>query len=122
VAEPSRHLQWAKNNEELAESFNLDDSFEVDWAIVILFYSAVHYVDAYLSSRTRRQPDHAGREQEIQSDVLLSTMWREYRELKRMSRDARYELAPFTELHFRKARILLGKIKDEILPRLRPYV
>jgi hypothetical protein len=95
VAEPSRHLQWAKNNEELAESFNLEDSFEVDWAIIVLFYSAVHYVDAYLSSRTKRQPDHASREQEIQSDILLSSMWREYRELKRMSRDARYELAPF---------------------------
>jgi hypothetical protein len=59
VAEPSRHLQWAKNNEELAESFNLDDNFEVDRAIIVLFYAAVHYVDAYLSSRTKRQPDHA---------------------------------------------------------------
>lgn len=94
----------------------------MDWAITVLFYSAVHYVDAYLSSRTKRQPDHVGREQEIQRDVFLSSMWREYRELERMSRDARYELAPFTESHFRKARLLLKRIKDEILPRLRTYV
>jgi hypothetical protein len=43
------HLNRAQDNERLAGSLDLNSAINVDWAITILFYAALHYVDAYLA-------------------------------------------------------------------------
>ena len=84
------HLSWAQGNEKFAGSFYLDDQIEINWAITVLFYSAVHYVDAYLVRHNDKQPDRYGRDGAIMRDDNLFFIWRHYKRLKDMSRSARY--------------------------------
>ncbi len=51
------HLAKARSNEESLASLNLDNSRFLDWAITVMFYAALHYVDAFLAtSATSQQP------------------------------------------------------------------
>jgi hypothetical protein len=90
----------------------------VDWCIAVLFYAAVHYVDAYLEARSKRAQIHAERERAIADDAILPQIWDDYRELKRMSREARYEMAEYSGTDVTKAKRLLANIKAIILPRV----
>ncbi|MGH9343341.1 MAG: hypothetical protein ACRD19_06230 [Terriglobia bacterium] len=114
----AKHLNWAKNNENLADTFDPADSFNVDWAITILFYAAVHYIDAYLAARGRRAQAHDQREREIADDPILAQVWENYRQLKRMSRDARYEMAEYRKNDLEKARLCLEAVKHVVIPRV----
>lgn len=114
MATAQEHFSWAQENEYLADTFRLDDNLETNWAITILFYAAVHYVDSYLSARNRREPDHDGREKQIALDDFFQPIRKDYKHLKNMSRAARYELAPYTEHDFRKAQSHLFRIRDHI--------
>lgn len=48
---PSRdeHLAKAQGNETFAVSITHENQTKIDWTLVILFYVAVHYVEAYLA-------------------------------------------------------------------------
>jgi hypothetical protein len=114
----ARHLHWAKYNESLADTFELTDSFNVDWCITVLFYAAVHYVDGYLDARSKRVQLHDERERAIADDVILLQIYHDYRALRRMSREARYEMAEYSRRDAEKAKRMLANIKAIILPRM----
>lgn len=119
MAKPYEHLEWAEKTEAFANSLDRSDNVEVNWAITALFYAAVHYVDAYLVSRGNRQLDHQGRDYEIrQNNDFLKPIWKDYKRLKDMSREARYELAPYGEREFIRASSLLNTIKRHISQKL----
>jgi hypothetical protein len=112
------HLSRAIENEQFADSLNSSSSLETDWAITALFYSAVHYVDAYLVVARSKPIDHQERERMIERNGTLSGIFMPYRELKRMSRAARYDIASYGPRELAKAKRLLGEIKAVITPRL----
>ena len=112
------HLNRAIENEQFADSLNSSSSLETDWAITALFYSAVHYVDAYLVVARSKPIDHQERERMIERNGTLSGIFMPYRELKRMSRAARYDIAAYGPRELAKAKRLLGEIKAVITPRL----
>lgn len=114
----AKHLKWARDNESLAETFSLIDHFDADWCITVVFYAAVHYVDAYLAARDRTVGDHSEREHAIAHDAILSQIFGQYTELKRMSREARYQMAEYSEPEVKKAKRFLETIKTIILPRI----
>ena len=115
----TQHLSWAENNEGLVEIFRTTDSFEINWAIPVVFYAAVHYVDAYLVRFRQRQHDHFGREREVQIDPYLSTIWKDYRRLKNLSRAARYECAPYFLKELNESKLRLASIKAPVYGRLK---
>lgn len=95
------HIQRAQNNEEFYRSFDLDTTPYIDWAVTSLFYAALHYVDAGLHEhRTRANPQgihpevHEDRTPAVQHN--FPRLYRNYRELKSGSEDARYNLKPFS--------------------------
>lgn len=47
---PSRqeHLDKAEHNENIARQILMPNNSCLDWAVIALFYSAAHYVDAYI--------------------------------------------------------------------------
>ncbi len=115
-----KHLHWAKQNHHLAGEFEqATDSFEADWCITILFYAAVHYVDAYLAARSRRVQDHEERERQIADDGILEQIHSAYMNLKRMSREARYEMADYTQTHVEKAKKHLQSVSSILEPHFR---
>jgi hypothetical protein len=96
VPERSKHRERAVKNENLARSvLDLDDEFQVDWFVTMLFYSAVHYVDAFLAGKNVHPPDHGSRDSAIENNASISAIYNDYRRLKDRSTKARYEIANF---------------------------
>jgi hypothetical protein len=92
------YLEQARRNSAFAAHIRRSKCEYLDWAATCLFYSAVHYVNAYFvkfgigiprrhSSADRHNP---GRTNIVQQEPSLKIA--NYRHLDDESRDARYEL------------------------------
>lgn len=118
---PSRdvHLTRAEQNEQFARTLNLDDSFYTDWAIAILFYSALHYIDAYFALTHVHPRDHDKRDAAIEKNGTLTEIYRDYRRLKDVSEDARYDAAGFDRSKFMEMDTRFTRIKQLVQARIR---
>lgn len=123
------YIQQAAHNFELAEHLRANRTDCLDWAATCLFYSAVHYVNAYLVKHAiaipRRHRAGAdakkkpGRLNIVQQDPALKTIYPNYRHLDDESRDARYELKkPSTNDYDSFLIPQFQKVKNYILPRV----
>jgi len=83
------HLRQAHHNEQFFLSF--DRGIYSDWAMTVLYYAALQYVDALLAHLGILDPGgHDVRECHIRSRNELRPIHREYFRLKSRSRNARY--------------------------------
>jgi hypothetical protein len=119
VPTKNEHKAKAIHNERFVAS--LADPYW-DWAITGTFYTAVHYVMAYLATKNVHPVLHQVRNSQIHRDPVLNPIYVDYRELQDSSEDARYmERVPVTA--FKKSdleRLMerLERIKGIIMPRL----
>ena len=92
----SEHLSKAQHNEVFASTLNQDPNYASyrDWAVTGYFYSAIHYIEAYLASKVPavHSPDHRARDAVVGSDSVLLPIYDQYRELKDDSTNARYNM------------------------------
>ena len=88
-----QHLSFAESNERFAGSIAALPTRFPDWEITVLFYSALHYADAFLSTQGIHPRNHDSR---IESIKLYISAWEDYRHLYRLSLGARYNMASFT--------------------------
>lgn len=101
--DPTFHISKAKRNERFYRKHDLDKSTFNEWAVVTLFYSSLHYIDAVLSlditlSDKLRDPNkHTLRKQAISQCKSLLPIAREYFELSDRSWEARYNQTFFRE-------------------------
>ena len=67
----AEHISKAEHNENFATTLNSDGSYPDyrDWVVTAYFYSAVHYVEAYLATLGKHSPDHRIRDADIGSDA-----------------------------------------------------
>jgi len=100
---PTFHVSKAKRNERFYRKHDLDKSTFNEWAVVTLFYSSLHYVDAVLSLDTDlpdalRDPDnHFFRNQAVSQCKALLPIASKYLQLSDRSREARYNQTFFRE-------------------------
>lgn len=101
--DPAFHISKAKRNERFYRKHDLDKSTFNEWAVVTLFYSSLHYIDAVLSLDTDlpdelRDPDnhHDRRDAVLQCRALLPIV-NKYLQLSERSRQARYNQTSFRE-------------------------
>ena len=91
----SEHLARAEKNEKycdlLRSSIQSSETYR-DWEIVGLFYSALHYVDAYLARIPFHPRSHGTRNNLVRMTSELRPIHRSYLTLYDRGRDARYEL------------------------------
>ena len=90
-----QHLANAERNQRL--SIALQTSADVDWAVTVLFYAALHLVEATLAPVVH-SPNHKIRNETVQLDPRLRPIHHHYRDLYHRSLDARYDCVPFTTL------------------------
>jgi hypothetical protein len=104
-----QHQRQAEHNRAFVQSFDLDTSPYLDWAVTAIFYTALHLEEWYLRTRglTGRR-DHQLRDAYIARMSELKGIYAEYTELKYQSEASRYECVSFTP----------GSIKNDLLPRL----
>lgn len=91
MRKPQDHVNQAKFNEQLVVF--LDGTAYPDWRATAVFYTAVHYVQAYFISLTppRRFDRHKDRDTAIENDKHICAIWNNYRSLKDWSRRTRYD-------------------------------
>ena len=96
------HIAKAERNERFYDSVtrNLASSQEHyhDWAVTGLFYSSLHYVDAYLDVGLGLHPEsHIQRRGLVAKVHQLRSIERLYTTLYLISLEARYGISTFTE-------------------------
>ena len=96
MPDPANHLLQAQKNERFYQQLDLDSTEFHDWAIIGLFYSALHYIDAYLATQGLENiSNHGIRLNEVsRAESPLFPIYPSYRHLYQWSRWARYELIP----------------------------
>lgn len=112
------HLQKATDNETLARSLNWDDTTEADWAVTMLFYSALHYIDAFLAGKNTHPRDHQARDSAIENNGTISVLYNDYRRLKDGSRSARYDFPAFQRNDLSRFDQRFARVKSFILERV----
>lgn len=91
-----QHVQKAEGNLAFALSLPLDIQARIDWALVAVFYAALHYVEAYLADTGWHLRSHQTRDNVIGRDANLKKIFHEYQDLKFYAYNARYEVLNFT--------------------------
>jgi hypothetical protein len=118
---PSRdeHLEKAQGNETFAASITHENQTRIDWTLIVLFYAAVHYVEAYLGVRLGLHArSHTMRDNYVAKDANLRKIYSSYQHLKYFGYNARYEVFRFTVIHIQEATNCLADIKTKLLPLL----
>lgn len=100
MASRSRHLDEAQRFRRLAERLAAgaaDESAELQWAIVLAFYSGLHYVEAFFADLGLHSIDHHDRATLLaDANVGFPDDAKDaYAQLKQWSTQARYELRRF---------------------------
>jgi hypothetical protein len=100
---PDDHLDQARRNLALAEDFLRDhaaDSTYVQWAVMTIFYCAVHCMQAHLMRHGQRPRTHEARGRLIANPAygVPIDVQTAYELLRQRSRAVRYDLATFDPL------------------------
>ena len=109
----NQHLALAESNEQFAESIaSLPVRFP-GWETTVLFYSALHYADAFLSTQGIHPRNHDSRIESVKRHI---STWEDFRHLYRLSLSARYNMASFTPAVADAVKAgPFSRVKEEIL-------
>ena len=108
------HLIRAQENEKLASALRPKFPVCADWAITILFYAALHYIDAFLAGKNLHPLNHDARDKQVEQNGSLTDIYDDYRRLKDLSRAARYEIACYPPEAVEMANGRLARIKEHL--------
>jgi hypothetical protein len=92
----AEHQIQAERNYALVATLKAANPVFHEWAAVGLFYSSLHYLEAYLAFLGEHPEGHAERGRAFQDHSALVPVWNDYRMLKDYSEDARYRCVAFT--------------------------
>ena len=112
------HLAQAARNLQFYNSFDRINFSE--WAVTVLFYAALQYVDAFLATRQIHPMKHDIRDRLINRLAELKPIYSHYSFMKSHSRTARY--APPTNFTDQEVRDLELVHLDAIRQALQPYL
>ena len=91
------HIRKARNNRSFANAIKTDVPTLREWRVTVSFYSALHFVQAWLSYRGVFPENHGERSRCIMGDNSLASIWRTYRDLSDLAHKARYTVVPVTD-------------------------
>lgn len=84
----------------------------------MLFYLALHYVDAFLAGKQLHPLNRDRRDEEIAKNGTIAPIFKDYRRLEDLSRSARYDIASYTIETLRSAAYRLSQIKTHVYARM----
>ena len=108
------HYQKADKNSNFAKALQPIDSTVIGWSLVVLFYSALHYVEAFNAKHNTRFANHIERNADICRNPQLSKIYRDYMDLMNFSWNARYQCAHFTRQELAEALAAHSAIESRI--------
>ena len=110
------HIAKAERNEKFAETVCKTKYYE--WAITIIFYSALHYVDAVLAASGIHPENHTDRGDAMGVNPTLLRVREEYRLLETLSRNSRYRAMRIDENDLGKAQAAFGALRSHLRSRM----
>ena len=109
------HINWATHDRGFWTSIDLDRTSFADWVVTGMFYESVHWIEAFLATKSRHSKAHAERKTSIVSQKAeLQPIWKDYRKLESDSRNARYNCYKHTAEEARQLIPLVDNIKGHI--------
>jgi hypothetical protein len=115
----AEHLTKARHNLAFLNTIDVTDDTFADWAIVVLFYRALHLVSAVIHTHGRDHGNsHAERQRQVDA-IFPSGTAQSYRRLRSRSRVVRYEQVRSTAADFGR---LLTSDFDPLLREVRSQV
>jgi len=114
------HLQKADHNRQFSDDITqLPDDYR-DWRITAIFYAALHILQAYFVAKNTEYPTkHQERDELIQRDPNLRTLWDDYRELKTLSVTSRYQCLPINDFDITEAKQHFDAIRNHVMSLLK---
>ena len=94
------HFTQAEKNKQVADFLAANSTVAnrySQWEVVTMFYSALHYVDAFLATKGIHPPDHITRNGHVAIQYELKPISNNYQNLYHRSKDARYRLKEFPQ-------------------------
>ena len=101
MAAESEHFTQAEKNEQISTFLSANRTVGNRYSqreVVMMFYSALHYVDAVLATKGIHPTSHISRNGHVATNSDLKTISTKYTNLYHRSRDARYRLKTFDNL------------------------
>jgi hypothetical protein len=86
-----QHLEQWKHNRQFAKT--IDGQYR-DWQINVIFYTALHIIDAALASLGVIVSEHTERNQQVRTNGSFAAVRNSYLDLYRISRVTRYDAEP----------------------------
>ena len=121
--EQKDHISKAGHNESFWKKLYEENPAKyLDWAVVGIFYSAMHYIDAcYYKKSKKHFKNHEMADSEISRDKDLAVVYADYRDLKQYRWYASYKSKSFTKEDIQKDLLpSFDKIKTVMLSLLAP--
>jgi|SRR6185437_14924822 len=91
MATPAQHIKQWSHNRKFAKT--IDRSFP-DWQINVIFYAALHAVDAALATLGVCVNNHTERNDQVKTNSAFAQIRTQYINLYRISRVTRYDAEP----------------------------
>ena len=111
------HVKKAEGNQTFADSIEPTSQARIDWKLIVFFYTAMHYVEAYLAkSIGMHLRSHTTRDNYVSRESNLKKVRVSYGHLKFYGYNARYEPDTFTAQDVQDAADYLAQLKSELLP------
>jgi hypothetical protein len=119
VPTKNQHVKKATENEAFFQ--NLDESTQasINWKLVVLFYTGLHYVEAYLAKTlNQHNRSHTTRDNCVSRETSLRKIRAQYNHLKFYGYNARYEEDQFTASDVSDALAYLKEVREQLVPLL----
>jgi hypothetical protein len=122
MASQAEHIEKAEHDE--AFCLSIKETPYLDWVVIGIYYSALHYTESYLAIKDEHPDNHPFRNNIIEGDPNLG--WRFYVKMYKPLRDdsyeARYKIRTFTPEEVQKDIIPLLEAIKHHLKRFVPQI
>jgi hypothetical protein len=112
-----QHIKKAERNEVFAEFLATKTKY-LDWAVTVLFYAALHYIDAILAVSLADPEDHKERKAQMAVNDTTRRVYREYRLIETVSWNSRYFAMPIEAEDWNKVKPEFDALRGHIRSRL----
>lgn len=117
----AEHIYKARNNASFADKLDSNCDTQTGWALVALFYSAMHYVEAFNAHTTGKNcENHKERNAKIKADLRLKPIDYYYRDLDNFGWNARYKHVKYGAAELSQAHKCHAFVKAHIEKLLSP--
>jgi len=117
--DPRLHYERFQRNAALAARLEQTFPEEIDWCCVLMFYGALHLLDAYLTTKFLpfKIETHSDRQALVRRYPELRRFGQSYRELQQLSEQVRYDVEfNYNDGHHLEVKRHFGKVVSVLEP------